>query len=89
MTKSARKYADDFLASIKEKVERERDERQRLIREKVINTPKETRQKLLDLIRSGKTLGEAGKECGLEFDVYCQILTDNIENTKYLRMEAI
>ncbi len=52
--------------------------------------PKETRQKFLDLMHSGMTLGESGRECGISFEASCGIMNENIEQRLYrtLRAEA-
>ena len=61
--------------------------KQRCIR-KAAETPQEVKQKLLDLVWSGKTLGEAGESLGLEFEAYIQILYENISTAHYLNTEA-
>lgn len=43
--------------------------------------PKETRQKFLDLFKSGKSIGEAKDECGIEdVMVACAIINLNIDH---------
>ena len=61
------------------------------LKEKVDAVPQEKKQKLLDLVWSGLTLGEAAEKAGFEKDtgVYAKILQDNIGQYHYLRKEAI
>lgn len=52
--------------------------------------PKETRQKFLDLMWQGKTLGEAQKECGIEeLMVASSLIELNIQERKFLRRESV
>ena len=48
-----------------------------------------TRQKLLDLLHEGKTLGEVRKELNLDLDVVGQIIMQNLDSLSYLRTEAV
>ncbi len=50
---------------------------------------KEKRQEYLDLMREGKTVGEATKECGITDDEAVGIITVNIACHKYLRTESV
>ncbi len=50
--------------------------------------PLEIKQKLLDLLREGKTVGEAGELCGLEFEEYSQIVYENISEVNFLNSKA-
>ena len=59
------------------------------IREKTDLVPKTLRQKFLDLMWKGKTLGEAKKICGFDLDIAGQIVMDNIGNYKYLRKDVV
>ena len=51
-------------------------------------TPKKVKQKLLDLMHDGKSLGEASKECKIETGCACEILFENINHLEYLSKEA-
>lgn len=62
---------------------------QQKIREKTDLVPKEIKQKFLDLIWQGKTLGEAKDVCEIGLDEAGQIVLDNIAEYKYLRTKAI
>lgn len=52
--------------------------------------PQETKQKLLDLLHEGKTIGEAQEACGLDTLITGKIITDNIQHMgfDFLRKEA-
>lgn len=54
----------------------------------VKKVPQEKKQKVLDLLRSGKNIGEIRKELDLSLDVTCEIISMNIENIPILRKEA-
>lgn len=58
------------------------------LRKKVAALPKDTRQKVLDLIWEGKTIGEVKDQLKLETDVVAQIISDNIKCYKYLGREV-
>jgi len=47
------------------------------------------RQSILDMIKSGKTLGEVSKFFALDLMIVCEVLTQNIKNISYLGDEAI
>jgi len=47
------------------------------------------RQAILDMIKSGKTLGEVSRFFDVDLMITCEILTQNIKNVSYLRDEAI
>lgn len=51
--------------------------------------PVETRQKFLNLINKGKTIGEAKKECGIDLDTACGIININIYQVEFLRKESV
>ena len=59
------------------------------LKEKVASVPQETKQKFLDLMWAGKSVGEAKYECGLDLQVAGGILQENIDQHHYLRREAI
>lgn len=59
------------------------------LRKKVDKIPRETRQKVLDLMHQGWKLGDVAKECNIELDCGLLILKDNISSVEYLRTEAI
>jgi transposase-like protein len=62
----------------------------RIQRQKEVSqVPKEVRQKVLDLFRSGKTIGQTREELNLSLDVTCEIILQNIEDIPILRSEAI
>jgi len=46
------------------------------------------RQEVLDMIKSGKTLGEVSKFFNIDLMVTCEIFTQNIKNHYYLGNEA-
>ena len=48
----------------------------------------ETRQKFMDLIWSGKSIGEARIELGISFDAANGIMQMNIESALFLRKES-
>jgi hypothetical protein len=51
--------------------------------------PKETRQKFLDLMWQGKTVGEAQRECGIEeLMVASALVCLNVEERRFLRRES-
>jgi cell division protein FtsX len=54
----------------------------------VAKIPIETKQKVLDLFRSGLKIGEIEKQLNLSLDATCEIITQNIEAFHYLRTEA-
>jgi len=47
------------------------------------------RQEILDMINSGKTLGEVSRFFDVDLMITCEILTQNIKNVSYLGDEAI
>lgn len=59
-----------------------------IILEKVKNTPIEVKQKLLNLIHAGKTIGEARTECNIELMVACEIINQNLGHYSFLNREA-
>ena len=62
------------------------------VRQKYIDaynaTTQEERQKFLNLIWAGKTLGQAHEEVGISFDAALEIMTQNTESIHILRKEA-
>lgn len=63
--------------SFKEKLEKQVDE-----------ISIETKQKVLDILHEGKTIGEACKATGLETVVVGEIIMRNIKEYRYLSREA-
>lgn len=55
----------------------------------VAKIPREQKQKVLDLLREGKTIGVICEELNLELDIVCEIITQNIQDIHVLRREAI
>lgn len=52
-------------------------------------TPLAVRQKFIDCIHEGMTIGEAQKEAGIEeLDTACEIIDHNIVDYKYISKEA-
>jgi hypothetical protein len=51
--------------------------------------PKETRQKYLDLINAGKSIGEARDAVGISFEGALEITNRAIGNFMYLKKEAV
>lgn len=60
-----------------------------LIRREVSKVPLETKQKIIDELRKGRTIGAIGEELNLSLDVVCEIIMQNIEDIPVLRKEAI
>ena len=54
----------------------------------VANIPKETKQKVLDLLREGKTVGEIREELNLDLMDTAEIITQNISCYHYLKPVA-
>lgn len=46
------------------------------------------KQKVIDLMNEGKTIGDACKKTGLETIVVCEIINRNLDEYKFLRKEA-
>lgn len=59
------------------------------LQEKVALIPIETKQRFIDIIHSGKTIGEAEREVGIGSPEGGEILLQNIGSHKFLRTEAI
>ncbi len=59
------------------------------VQEKAAKVPIEVRQKLIDLVRKGKTVGEAREECGIELHTATEISVQNISAHNYLNTEAV
>lgn len=55
----------------------------------VASLPRETKQKVLDLVHEGKTIGEVRKELNLELMVVCEIINQNIKEIHYLSRELV
>lgn len=51
--------------------------------------PFEKRNKFMKLMKEGKTLGEAKKECELDLETACAILNQNITSISILEKETI
>ena len=56
---------------------------------KIAKLPKEIRQKVLDLMNEGKTIGEVCETLNLETMTVSGIITQNIREIHVLRTEAI
>lgn len=50
--------------------------------------PKEQRQRILDSIREGLSVGEVAEAESLELMTVCEIMVQNIETVGFLRIEA-
>ena len=60
------------------------------LRKKVDAVPRETKQKFLDAMWAGKTIGEASEIAGFETtELACGVLNENIAEHKYLRTTAV
>ena len=60
------------------------------MKEEAAKVPDETKQKFLDLLHEGKTIGEAYRACRLkELGVACEIITQNIGTHLYLNRKAL
>jgi DNA-directed RNA polymerase subunit N (RpoN/RPB10) len=58
--------------------------------EKVDAVPQETKQKILGLMWSGKSIGEVKDELGIDDTmVVCGVINQNIAEHKYLRTKAL
>jgi len=55
---------------------------------KVAAIPREMKQKVLDLMWDGKSIGEICKELNLELDVVCGIVSANIRHISILNTEV-
>jgi hypothetical protein len=60
-----------------------------LRKREVALVPKETKQKVLDLMHEGKTIGEICAELNLKLDITCEIINQNIQKFSILRTEAV
>lgn len=54
----------------------------------IANIPKETKQKVLDLIHEGKTVGDVCKILNLETMIVAEIIIQNIGTVSYLKTEV-
>ena len=79
-----RPNSDGKCVFCKEKVGLSYEEK---LQAKVDAVPKEDKQKLLDVIWEGKTLGEAMEVIGVETEIGAKILVDCIGTHKYLKRE--
>lgn len=62
----------------------------KILRQREVATiPIETKQKVLDLMHAGKSIGEICDELDLKLDITCEIITQNIQKFSILRTEAI
>ena len=61
---------------------------ERKLNRDIAAVPKEIKQKVLDLIWSGKNIGEIKKIVNLDTLVVGGIITENIESAYYLRKEV-
>lgn len=59
------------------------------LKEQVAAVPIEVKQKLLDLLNEGKTVGEARNAVNLELIVVGEIIMQNMTEYHFLRTEAI
>ena len=59
------------------------------LKEKVALIPLQIKQKFLDIIWEGKTIGEATEACNLDVEITGEILLQNIGVNKFLRKKAI
>jgi len=63
---------------------------QEKLNERIAAIPHEKKQTLLDLMHSGKTLGEARIECGIEeIEVAAGIVIENIHKYEYVGTDAV
>ena len=60
-----------------------------LRRREVLALTQEQRQKVLDMFRNGKTIGEINSIMGFETMLTCEIISLNIEDIKILRKESL
>lgn len=58
------------------------------IKVSVEKIPKETRQRILDMLREGKTIGEICKELDLPLMDVCEVINQNIYCIHMLNKEA-
>ena len=58
-------------------------------RKQALALPLETRQKFIDLMWSGSSLGEAQKACLITFEAANGIMNINIDQATYLRRESV
>jgi hypothetical protein len=62
----------------------------KIIREERFNSvSKEKRQEILDLLRTGITVGEVAKKLELDSDVVAEVICRNIDSVCYLRKETV
>lgn len=58
------------------------------LKKKIADVPIETKQKILDMLRKGSSIGEIKDAVNLETLVVCGVINENIETASYLRTEA-
>jgi len=56
---------------------------------KAMELPQKTRQKMLDLLWSGKTVGEVGDQLGIDSNVVFCFIGLNIYEKRHLRTETV
>lgn len=59
-----------------------------IAREKVLTMDISQKQKILDLVWGGLTLGEVSRQSNVTLDEVCEIVTMNIQTVKFLSLEA-
>ena len=59
------------------------------LRKEALSIPKEKRQQILDMFRSGKTIGEIKEEMHLDTMVTSEIIFMNIQDIKILNAKTI
>ena len=77
------------LEEIHQEVEREMAERKKKLLEKVAKIPWEKKQKFLDAMHSGRTLGESAKLIGVDSDIAGEILNENIKSASWFGRIAV
>jgi hypothetical protein len=66
------------------------EELQEQYRRQALTVPRETRQKFLDLMHSGKNLGDAKNICGIEDTLVASaIILMNVKSYKYVGTETL
>lgn len=63
--------------------------KQEKTRDYVEDMEQSERQRVLDYIHKGKTIGETMRHFNLEMDVVCEIINQNIGVTRFLKKEAV
>lgn len=66
-----------------------RTEHYKIIRDREINQiPLEKKQEFLNLLKEGKTIGEAKDKAGFSLEIACEIINRQIENYSILNFEV-